>query len=64
MITQASQNNQTNMAQCLIVGIPAQIANRIQKSLSAAALPPVLKKNGKKRRGAAKTTQAGTTDPT
>jgi len=46
------------MAQRFIIGIPAQIANMMlqkKKSLSAAALPPVLLKNGKKRRGAEKT---------
>jgi len=57
MNTGRAKGHRTNLAQRVIIGIPAQIANmKLQKkSLSAAALPPVLLKNGKKRRGAEKT---------
>jgi hypothetical protein len=48
---QAEPGHQTNLAQGVIVGIPAQIANiEYKKLLSAATLPPVLK-NGKKQCG-------------
>ena len=65
VITQAEpeKNNQTNLAQCLIVGIPAQIAIIEYKSLSAAALPPVHEKReeatrrGKDNTGGARLTQ-------
>ena len=64
-ITQAEPKKyQTNMAQCLIVGIPAQIANIEYKSHYQRPRSLPFMKNGKKRRGAEKTTQTRTTDPT